>query len=198
MTHASSESLQAYAAGTLRTGARLAVGLHLNACPQCRREVARLEALAGVLLESGPSEPLSQGALARVMERLDAPAVAPRRLDQAQIFAGGWWMPVGPGLSIKVLKGIADPGERAYLIRAAGGAPLPDHGHNGREWTAVISGAFEDNTGRHGPGDLVECDADEHHQPVALPGETCLCLAVTEGPLKLSGIARLIQPILGL
>ena len=105
----------------------------------------------------------------------------------------GFWTPIGVGAALKPLPKVADPGERLYLIRAEGGQGLPEHGHTGAERLVVIAGAFEDQHGRFGPGDLVERGPEDRHRPVACAGETCLCLSASDGPVKLSGLARLAQ-----
>ena len=48
-------------------------------------------------------------------------------------------------------------------------------------------------------GDLEEADETVEHQPVAGAGEDCICLAVTDAPLRFkSRFMRLVQPILGI
>ena len=189
--HPAPETLVDYASGGLKTGARLVLGVHLKACDACRREVGRLEAIGGALLESQPEAALAPGALDRAMASLDR-TEEPIRMS-LQDMAKGFWTPIGRGAALKPLPKVADPGERLYLIRAEGGQGLPEHGHTGQERLVVIAGAFEDNQGRYGPGDLVERGPQDRHRPVACEGETCLCLSVSEGPLKLSGLARLAQ-----
>ncbi|MDE2488458.1 MAG: ChrR family anti-sigma-E factor [Alphaproteobacteria bacterium] len=202
--HPLSETLSAYAAGALPAGARLVLEVHLDGCAHCRTEVARFEALGGALLcEAEPSE-LAPGGLERALAALDRPTPEPpseppsRRLTLDEVLARGFWIPLGPSLAVKRLSRFADPGERLVLIRAAGGQALPEHGHAGPERLVVLKGAFEDQLGRYGPGDLSERGPDDRHQPVAVPGETCLCLSATDAPLRLSGIARWLQPVLGL
>ena len=44
-----------------------------------------------------------------------------------------------------------------------------------------------------------EADEDLTHQPIAGEGEDCICLAVTDAPLRFkSWIVRLVQPVLGI
>ena len=200
MSHPSQDTLDLYASGGLKSAARMAVSQHLRGCVACQRTVERLELLGGGLLEDTPAEALASGALEAVLKRLDEPAQAASvpRVTLDSLIAGGWWLPMGQGLAVKLLRRLADPGERAYLIRAEPGVALPEHGHTDREWIVILQGAFDDDSGHHQAGDLVENGPEVTHQPIASPGETCLCLAVTEGPLKLTGVARLLQPFLGL
>jgi putative transcriptional regulator len=196
--HPSFETLAAHASGALPAGARLVVDVHLASCGTCRREVADLEVTAGAFLAEAPSAELAPGALDRALSALDQPVPAPSRLTLEQILARGVWIPFGPRLAFKRLSHLADPGERLVLIRAAGGQSLPAHGHRGQERLVVLAGAFEDGVGGYGPGDLSERGPADRHQPVALSGETCLCLSATDAPLRLTGAARWLQPLTGL
>ena len=58
----------------------------------------------------------------------------------------------------------------------------------------MLKGAFSDATGRYGVGDFACGDQDLEHAPLAEPGEACLCLISTEGPLQMhSPFARALQ-----
>ena len=60
----------------------------------------------------------------------------------------------------------------------------------------MLQGAFRDETGRFGRGDLEDADPTLEHQPVAEAGEDCICLAVTDAPLRFKAlIPRLLQPL---
>ena len=92
----------------------------------------------------------------------------------------------------------AAPGERAYLLRVTPGSALPGHGHRGAEITCVLSGHFHDSGWRYGAGDVAEMDAGQDHEPIAEPGEACICLIATQGRLRMHGLmARLLQPLVG-
>ena len=74
---------------------------------------------------------------------------------------------------------------------------MPVHTHASSELTLVLAGGFTDQFGHFLRGDLAEADASVEHRPVADPGEDCLCLAVTDGPMRLTGpLGRLINPFL--
>jgi len=191
--HPAPETLADYASGALKTGARLVLGLHLKACEACRRDVEGLEMIAGALLAAEPEAGLKPNALDRALAALERPEPPePKRIALADM-TRGLWMPIGAGAALKPLPKVADPGERLFLIRAQSGCYMPEHGHTGMERLVVISGAFEDDQGRYGPGDLVERGPDDRHRPLAFGGETCLCLSASDGPIKLAGLARLAQ-----
>jgi putative transcriptional regulator len=194
--HPAPETLTDFAVGTLKIGARLVVGEHLASCPDCREEVERLEMLAGALLAEAAPVAMDAHALDRAFAALERPYTPPRRLSVKSL-AQGLWLPVGDQVAIRPLPKIADEGERVFFIRAGGGKALPEHGHSGCERLVVLAGAFEDREGVYRKGDFVERGAEHRHRPVACEGEPCVCLAATDGRLKMSGIARLMQPFLG-
>jgi anti-sigma factor ChrR (cupin superfamily) len=61
----------------------------------------------------------------------------------------------------------------------------------------VLAGTVDDNAAYYVAGDLAEAGPDRRHQPTATGAETALCLLATGAPLKLSGIARWVRPVLG-
>lgn len=75
--HPAPELLLDYAAGSLREVQSLLVAAHLAYCPDCRAQVAELEACGGVLLADLPPEPVSDSLFGTLMTRLDATAAAP-------------------------------------------------------------------------------------------------------------------------
>ena len=89
------------------------------------------------------------------------------------------------------------PEATARLLYIPAGTAVPDHGHNGIEVTMVLQGAFEDADGRFARGDVEVATQDLSHTPVADISEDCICLAVTDAPLRFKGlIPRLAQPFL--
>ena len=50
-----------------------------------------------------------------------------------------------------------------------------------------------------GPGDFDEEDEETVHEPVVTPDGECICLIVTDAPLKFkSRMMRVVQPFLGI
>ncbi len=77
------------------------------------------------------------------------------------------------------------------------GKKLPVHTHRGYEMTLVLTGAFTDKLGTYARGDFVELDDSTEHQPIIDDGEPCICLAVTDKPLRFTGpLGRLMNPFL--
>jgi len=90
-------------------------------------------------------------------------------------------------------------GYRTRLIRLRAGCGVPKHTHRGQEVTLVLRGAFWDGDKRYAEGDLAFADDNVDHQPTADKGGDCICLAVTDAPIRLSGrFTRLLNPILRL
>ena len=210
--HPSNSLLLDYAAGTLDEASSLLVATHLTLCPECRYEVAAAEAIGGSLLDDLPAAPLKAGALDAVMARLgnftenhalldvQVSPWLPRPLMER---LGGddpsrWkWRWLGPGVADLALVNDRDR-PAARMVRLAPGASLPPHDHAGRELTLVLRGAFGDRFGRFGPGDVEETYPDMHHEPVALAGDVCIGLVVTDARLRFDGIiARAMQTFNG-
>lgn len=198
--HPSEATLAAYAAGTLPEALALVAATHLSHCAACRDTLSTLEATGGALLEDLPPVPLSIDALDRLLGRMDQPAPPPPPILNPDLPAplnrvalGRWW-PIGLGVRYRPLKssGAAWGG----LVLAQPGRSLPRHGHNGRELTCVLSGAFADQDGHFGAGDLSE-PADDHDQPpVVIGAQPCLCIIASEG-MRLRGLLGLVQRIIG-
>jgi putative transcriptional regulator len=200
--HPSEELLLDFAAGRLERGPALVVQAHLQACPVCRAETGRFEAVGGALLGALPHAALAEDALAQALARLDAPPPTPPPTDKIrqglpdmlvdESFGPRRWL--APGLWLRLRK--REPGARftTYLLHSAPRRRLPRHSHEGAEYVCVLDGAFADKTGRYGAGDFACGDDELEHAPRAEPGGVCLCLIATEGRLKMrSAIAQAIQ-----
>lgn len=213
--HPSEELLLDYASGALGEGWSLAIAAHLALCPACRRAVSSLEALGGEMLLSVAPAPVSESALDSVMARLDSvmeepgaapvtrsvPGREPVLPQPLRRYLGGdageiEWRRLGLGASQAFIP-TAEPGTMVRLLRIPAGRPVPEHSHRGLELTLVLAGAFSDATGDYHRGDLQEADESLLHQPHAAAGKDCICLAVTDAPLRFSSLAaRMIQPLL--
>lgn len=218
--HPTDELLVAYAAGNLGEAPSLAVATHLALCPACRQEVRRLEAVGGALLEEMPESAVGDDLLAAIMGRLDAPGdeadgavltlARPRSKAAGKVpslpeplrgYIGGdldkvVWTRVIRGVdeaAVPVGSGTA----KSRLLRIRPGVAMPRHTHAGMELTLVVAGGFTDGTGHYERGDFATTDGSVDHQPVADAGEDCICLAITDAPLKLTGtFGRLLNPFI--
>lgn len=217
--HISDELLLEYASGSLSEGWSVAVATHMALCPHCRTRLIQVEEAGAQLLETlenkpAPSDDVSWAAikdrLANVKQEQrkqqilqEASAAKPDVPEPLRSYLGGGlktlkWRALGLGAYHYPIP-MQDKSVTARLLRIPAGKPVPEHGHGGRELTLVLTGSFNDGDMRFGPGDFEETDDTIEHQPVAEPVEDCICLAVTDAPLRFrSRIVRLIQPLLGI
>ncbi len=126
-----------------------------------------------------------------LQELLDLPDAV---RDQA-LEAGAAWQFAGPG--VRSMELMRDGSAKAELIRLEPGRGVPHHGHDGREFTLVLTGAFHDGRARYARGELCAADPSTEHKPVAEEGEVCIALAVTDGPLAFTGPLGWVQRALG-
>ncbi|MGI9369937.1 MAG: ChrR family anti-sigma-E factor [Ruegeria sp.] len=207
--HLTDDLLMSYAAGALPEAFNLMVATHLSLCDQCRAQAESFDAFGGCVLDEQPEVARMNGdALAATMALIAAgpPAVIPAKPScnvlpsPLQDYVGGSvgdirWKPVGMGVKQAILPTSRDASARLLFIPA--GAAMPDHGHRGMELTMVLQGAFSDEVDRFARGDVEIADEDLEHTPIADMSEDCICLAVTDAPLKFNSlIPRLVQPFL--
>ena len=105
------------------------------------------------------------------------------------------WAMVGGGVRQRILSTGNDRSEVARLLYIPAGERVPEHGHRGLEFTLVLAGDFRDGEVVFRRGDLEVADETVQHTPIAGEGDPCICLAVTNAPLRFkSFLPRLIQP----
>jgi putative transcriptional regulator len=211
--HPSVDLLSDWARGGLHAGAMLAVGCHIYGCAICREEAALWESVGGSLLGAGPSASLSEGALARALERLDAtaPTLAASTRNRAPAYLHRFDPPapllaqkigmrrwVTPNIWFAPIAITSDSTARTYLVYARRNTIMAKHTHVGHEFTSVLYGSFSDDTGTYGPGDFAETDDSIVHAPAITGDADCLSLISTDAPMRLVGLtARVIQTMTG-
>ena len=207
--HLTDDLLMAYAAGTLPEAFDLMVATHLSLCDHCRARAESFDAVGGHVLEDqSDSIGMGDASLAATMALIakGAPTPKPAKPGCAvlptplQDYVGGTvddiqWKSIGMGVKQAILPTSKDATARLLFIPA--GVAVPDHGHHGTELTMVLQGAFSDEVDRFARGDVEIADEDLEHTPVADMSEDCICLAVTDAPLKFNKLMpRLFQPFL--
>ncbi|WP_426131047.1 ChrR family anti-sigma-E factor [Pararhizobium sp. PWRC1-1] len=209
--HLSDELLMSYAAGTLSEGWSIGVATHLSFCPGCRERLSEFESIGGYFLDCEEVESKEGVGWAEFQKRLGGPIhtdtpdpvrsdyLLPQPLLTYIEAAGGLrWRSLGSGAS-QMKVPTSDSSTVVRLLKIPAGKPVPEHGHSGRELTLVLAGSFGDSVSVFNRGDVELADDDLTHQPKATPGEDCICLAITEAPLRFtSRIVRLLQPFLGI
>jgi putative transcriptional regulator len=215
--HIGDDLVLAYASGELDEATSLLVATHMALCPQCRQALELAESIGGTLIEEETEAEIADGELEAIFGRIEhtkdsaAPApvpectrrgayVLPQPLrDYADGDVDGLrWRSLGGGVRHLPINTGASRA-KARLLYIPAGSKVPDHGHRGLELTLVLAGSFYDEGAWFRRGDVEEADATVEHQPVAGPEEACICLAVTDAPLRFrSLIPRLAQPFLGI
>ncbi|MDO9440928.1 MAG: ChrR family anti-sigma-E factor [Beijerinckiaceae bacterium] len=202
--------LAAYCAGALDPSLHALVASHLLIKPESRSFVAALESLAADEMAKAQPEPLARRdeMLSRIFATGPAPVRPPvthaassilppplrhylgRDLDAIR------WRTKLPGVKEYRIEG-KGRGE-ASLLWVKAGRRMPSHTHEGSEVTLVLQGAFSDVTGHYGRGDIAIAESDLDHIPVTDADADCICFAVTDAPLHLTGpFGRLLDMFLG-
>lgn len=200
--------LASYAAGSLNAPLHALVGSHLALSQENRAFVAALEDLAALdlarvvqtplpgrdrMLEailSGAPDPVATAAAPAVDAVLPAPL---QRLVGRGSPDIAWRFKL-PG--IKEYRVAETEAGEAVLYWVKAGRRLPQHTHEGDEVTLLLKGGFTDPLGHYRRGDIAIADADLDHTPVADTDEDCICFAVTDAPLQLTGpVMRLLRKV---
>jgi putative transcriptional regulator len=198
-----------YAAGRLSPPLHCLVAAHLVIKPENRGFVSAMEALCGKALEELPApRPVSDrdAKLAAIFDDKPAPLTrapvhcpivpAPLANLLGKPVTDVPWRTRLPGIREFELKGVSDCEAKLYWIRP--GRVMPSHTHDGSEVTLVLRGGFSDPTGHYRRGDIAIADADLDHHPRADDDEDCICFAVIDAPLRLTGpVGRIVQRFLG-
>lgn len=211
--HLSDDLILAYVTGELDEASSLLVATHMALCPTCRVALEAGETLGGALLEDLPEVEVGESELDALLTRIDrievpVPTNSQSKLRKAPVlprplrdYAGGdvdtiKWGGLG-GSVRQFLLPTGSSEAKARLLNISAGAKVPEHSHGGLELTLVLSGSFFDDGAWFRRGDVEEADAMVEHQPVAGPEGPCICLAVTDAPLRFRGLLpRLAQPLL--
>lgn len=201
--------LASYAAGALNAPLHALVASHLALSPRNRAFAAALEGIASGALDAAEPRPLATPA--RMLEAILAGSeagVAARSAPGADdpIFPEPLRRLVGHG-SGEIPWRFKLPGVREYRVAETdagevvlywvkAGRRLPQHTHEGEEVTLLLKGGFVDELGHYRRGDIAMGDTELDHTPVADRDEDCICFAVTDAPLQLTGpVARLLRKV---
>jgi putative transcriptional regulator len=202
--------MDAYAAGSLDAGMRLLVETQATLRPA--QDMRLADAVGGAALEQERPTAMNADALASVFAKIDALPAAPtakraqfadeieRMLPPAlralalEVLSERGWNFAGPGIRILPLP--LENSGTVELIRIEPGFGVPNHTHTAGEYTLVLTGAFSDERGRYGIGDISFADPSVTHTPKAEPGDVCYNLAISEAPLVLTGVMGVLQKLL--
>lgn len=199
-----------YAAGLLPPAYDLVVASAVSLDDDARARLSSFEAIGGTLLDDIEVPPLDSHSIQAVMDKIDsdaapetygsgyqtrprAPAPTAVLPQPLRDILGGdigtlQWRGIGLGVRQIIIAGDAEDQPTARLLSIPAGQAMPEHSHSGTEITLVLKGAFTDGTVRYARGDVEVADDDVEHTPVAEAGSDCICLAVTDAPLRFSAL----------
>lgn len=198
-----------FVSGTLPAPLQVMLASHLEMNPSNREWLANLEAMSG--LELMDINPVALSYRDAMLENIFA-SVSDPKTEFAELTEDG--TPVllhnfiGSTVSdiqwkknhfvgFEEVKLGAFDGCKASLFRLQAGQGVPHHTHHGTEITLVLRGGFSDGTGHYVKGEIVVADGTVDHRPVADDDGECICFAVTDAPLRLTGpLGRFVAPFL--
>jgi len=208
--------LLGYATGVLDQAQKLAVDAHISYSDTAKEFIYSCEAIGGALIENHcESIEMKADSLKSVLTRLDNPCDTASCKDVHPIQHSEIKFALPDAISEVLEPAIQDfkwgkpyPGFKSYdldldcdsskarFLQANPGVKSPHHSHAGTEITLVLDGAFSDETGDYKTGDLIVTDETFNHAPIACKMQGCTCFVVTTAPIKLTGIASLLNPFL--
>ncbi|MBY4893933.1 ChrR family anti-sigma-E factor [Rhodobacteraceae bacterium N5(2021)] len=203
------DMLMGYASGSLAKAFDLVLATHVSLSDDARARLETFEALGGAVLCDMEAVEVADDSLEQTMAKIRGAAPIERPTPSTgtfpvplQAFVGGdeeavRWRSIGGGVKQCVLH--SDDQGTARLLLIPAGKAMPQHSHHGTEMTLVLKGAFRDEDGVFARGDLEVADSETNHQPIAEPGEDCICLVATNAKLKFQGLLpRIAQPFVGI
>ena len=217
--HPDENLLLEYATGSLAWGVSLGVLAHIQMCQVCSHKLSHHQSLGGVLLNTSPQAPLSQGLLDSVLAKIQTspsqvesvpepetptvvhtdpllqtiPAIVRKLLPKTLPIK---WNRVSADLKTAYLESGQNDVEVAFQ-RIGRGGRVVEHGHRGMEYTLVLAGSFSDESGAYVAGDFLVRRPGDVHRPTATLDQDCLCLSVVEAPVKITGwLGWFINPFL--
>jgi len=202
------------AAGHLSDALGIMVASHTENCSECRSVTENYEHLGGEILESLDAIDISPDFIAQTLAKIgDGPVTKAPPLIESLMVDSRLPKPLQRFLPDKLEKlpwsgfskniqqfdlAFSDQHYTARFYKIKAGKELPQHTHKGHEYTLVMDGAFSDEAGSYHTGDFILADTNTHHHPKAHADCDCICFAVTDAPLKLTGFwGRMLNPFMG-
>jgi len=196
--------LSEYTSGALDADFEVLVSSHLILSTASHADLKLHQDIGGILLGRMPVDPRQDQQLpsAEFLETLPDPSVSdeppadlaedgstlPKPLIKYLLAVAGTadlseleWYSYYIGIDRAILSEGPD-GVRARIMRCEPGAKFPVHGHGSEEISLVLQGAYTDDTGRYGCGDVQCVPAEETHGPVVDAEQICYVLVVSELP----------------
>lgn len=210
----SEESLTDYALGNLSPAKHIVMACQSEISDTVAQEVAFQEGIAANLMENTEPVSLSPRFLGNVLAKLpehdrsDDDVISPHGLAPKTLRSALGhglrdmkWSSLVPGVAVHDVLGNRryEQGDRLYLLKAKGGMKMPEHSHNGEEWSLILTGSYNVGDTTYTRGDLHIEDETVTHAPHINEGEECICLVMTQGPLVMkSWIPKIVQKVVGI
>ena len=210
--HPRNELLTAYSAGSLPLSQALCISTHIEHCPDCARQLQRLNRVGSELMQQLKPAPGSAELKSKLLDQLDSldtdniedsateprpESSVPRCLRQfvSESYQDLTWRRVSADIhSVELCRD--SNGAKVELLKIKPGGSAITHTHLGDEYTVILEGSFSDEAGLYHKGDFLMRDKQDKHTPVATQDRECICLAVTEGPIQFTGLfSRLMNPL---
>ncbi len=202
-----------FSAGQMPNALGIMVACHLETCHHCNRRIKVYEQLGGEIMQDTAPVEVGSNVLSELLLKLDKPeteessaqkpyaSVDPRIPRPLSRFVPSYFDQLewsGMSRSIKEFElPISDTQYSAKLYKISAGKELPVHTHKGNEFTLVMDGSFSDKAGDYHQGDFILADTQTVHQPKAADNADCICFAVLDAPLKMTGFfGRMLNPFL--
>jgi len=209
--HPTDELLASYSAASLPLSQALCISVHVEHCDECAEKLRRLNQVGSELMHQLKPSPPSSGLKDKLIDQLDTitedaetnrhspgNTSVPRCLHQ--FIKTGYekisWKRISRDIQSYEL--CRDQNNaKVELLRIRPGGTSSTHTHMGDEYTVILEGSFSDEAGLYHKGDFLLRDASHRHTPVATLDKDCICLAVTEAPIQLTGFfGRLLNPFI--
>ena|SRR5690606_30526693 len=209
--HPSPAVLRAHALGELSDGFALAVATHISLCPSCQASYDRFEANTSEqqlmnLLTDG--EPALDGSLNEMLQSILNEQVHPELRDRratprssslkvnGESFEVPWplqriagqvrsWTKLSDNVHTASLS-LESEAHRVSFLYVCKGGEIPPRILGKNEFTMILAGGLEDDTGTYVPGDFIMVDPDEPQRPRTDKDKSCLCFTVLSEPLRLN------------
>ncbi len=210
----SDDLLTDYAAGNLSPAKHFMIACQSEISETVAEKVAFQEDVASTMIDHVEPMSLSQNFIDDVLASLpkrianDRSGVGLTRIapDSLRRALGHGlrdlkWKTLVPGVAVHDVLGNRryEEGERIYLLKAKGGMKMPEHSHNGEEWSLVLTGSYSVDDTTYSRGDIHIEDETETHAPHIDEGQDCICLVMTQGPLVMKDfIPKVVQKVVGI
>jgi anti-sigma factor ChrR (cupin superfamily) len=169
----------AYAVGAVPPAEVAAVEAHINSCPDCQRDLARLRPIIESYV-AWPTGVLHPGSSlrARLAQRIAAETGGSPVLPPMRQWSEPKWEEVAPGISCKLLATDTEKQLVSMLVRLAPGTDYPPHTHAGVEELHLLDGELWIDERKLYPGDYNRAEPGTGDKRVF--SETgCTCVLIT-------------------